>query len=115
MSWRDAPFRLGDWLVEPRLNRLTRDGESIQIELKMMDVLVCLAGHAGELVTRQELIDTVWSVEYITEKTLTRAVAELRRTLGDDAREPTVHRDHPPQGLPVDRAGRSGHDRGRAP
>ena len=46
--------------------------------------------------TRQELIDTVWSVEYITEKTLTRAVAELRRTLGDDAREPTyietIHR-----------------------
>ena len=92
----DAPFRIGDWLVEPRLNRLTRDGESIQIELKMMDVLVCLAGHAGELVTRQELIDTVWSVEYITEKTLTRAVAELRRTLGDDAKEPryieTIHR-----------------------
>ena len=82
--------------MEPRLNRLTRDGESTQIELKMMDVLVCLAGHAGELVTRQELIDTVWSVEYITEKTLTRAVAELRRTLGDDAREPTyietIHR-----------------------
>ncbi len=92
----DAPFRLGDWLVEPRLNRLTRGDESIQIELKMMDVLVCLAGHAGELVTRQEIIDTVWSVEYITEKTLTRAVAELRRTLGDDAKEPTyietIHR-----------------------
>ena len=38
-------FRLGEWLVEPRLNRLTRNGESIQIELKMMDVLVCLAEH----------------------------------------------------------------------
>ncbi len=92
----DAPFRLGEWLVEPRLNRLTRGGESIQIELKMMDVLVCLAGHAGELVTRQELIDTVWAIEFITEKTLTRAVAELRRTLGDDAKEPTyietIHR-----------------------
>jgi len=92
----DAPFRLGEWLVEPRLNRLTRDGESIQIELKMMDVLVCLAGHAGELVARQELIDTVWAIEFITEKTLTRAVAELRRALGDDAKEPTyietIHR-----------------------
>ena len=92
----DAPFRVGDWLVEPSLNRLTRGGESIQIELKMMDVLVCLAGRAGELVTRREITDTVWATEFITEKTLTRAVAELRRTLGDDARQPryieTIHR-----------------------
>jgi DNA-binding winged helix-turn-helix (wHTH) protein/WD40 repeat protein len=92
----DAPFRVGDWLVEPRLNRLMRGEESIQIELKMMDVLVCLAERAGELVTRREIIDTVWATEFITEKTLTRAVAELRRTLGDDAKQPryieTIHR-----------------------
>ena len=92
----DGPFRLGEWLVEPRLNRLTRDGESIQIELKMMDVLVCLAEHAGELVERQTLIDTVWATEFISENILTRAIAELRRSLGDDAKEPTyietIHR-----------------------
>ena len=92
----DASFRVGDWLVEPRLNRLTRGDESIQIELKMMDVLVCLAERAGELVTRREITDTVWATEFITEKTLTRAVAELRRTLGDDAKDPryieTIHR-----------------------
>ncbi len=92
----DASFRLGDWRVDPRLNRLTRGEESIQIELKMMDVLVCLAGRAGELVTRREITDTVWATEFITEKTLTRAVAELRRTFGDDAKQPryieTIHR-----------------------
>ena len=92
----DAPFRVGDWLVEPRLNRLSRGEESIQIELKMMDVLVCLAERAGELVTRREITDTVWATEFITEKTLTRAVAELRRTFGDDAKHPryieTIHR-----------------------
>jgi len=81
-------FRVGDWLVEPRLNRLSRGGASSQIELKMMDVLVCLAGHAGELVSRQRIIDTVWTIEYISEGTLTRIVAELRRVLGDDARQP---------------------------
>ena len=82
----DSPFRVGDWLVEPRLNRVTCGDESIQIELKMMDVLVCLAERAGKLVTRREITDTVWATEFITEKTLTRAVAELRRTLGDDAK-----------------------------
>jgi DNA-binding winged helix-turn-helix (wHTH) protein len=92
----EGPFHLGAWLVEPRLNRLTRDGESIQIELKMMDVLVCLAEHAGELVERQTLIDTVWATEFISENILTRAIAELRNVLGDDAKNPsfieTIHR-----------------------
>ena len=74
----ELSFRLGEWLVEPRLNRLTRDGESIQIEPKVMDVLVCLAGHACELVERQALIDTVWATEYVSENILTRAIAELR-------------------------------------
>ncbi len=92
----DTPFRLGEWLVEPRINRLTRDGESIQIELKMMDVLVCLARHAGEMVERRQLIDTVWATEFISATILTRAIAELRNALGDDARNPsfieTIHR-----------------------
>jgi WD40 repeat protein/DNA-binding winged helix-turn-helix (wHTH) protein len=84
----ETPFRVGDWLVEPRLNRLTRGEESIQIEHKMMDVLVCLAERPGDLVPRQHIIDTVWVIEFISEGTLTRIVAELRRALGDDAREP---------------------------
>ncbi len=90
------PFRLGEWLVEPCLNRLTRDGKSIQIEPKMMDVLVCLAEHADELVERRQLIDTVWATEFISATILTRAIAELRNALGDDARKPsfieTIHR-----------------------
>ncbi len=89
-------FRLGDWLVQPSLNRISRGGSTVSLELKMMAVLVCLAEHPGELVTRQDLIDTVWAIEYISEKTLTRAIAELRRALGDDARQPsyieTIHR-----------------------
>jgi DNA-binding winged helix-turn-helix (wHTH) protein/WD40 repeat protein len=84
----ENPFRVGDWLVEPRLNRLTRGDESIQIEHKMMDVLVCLAERPGDLVPRQQIIDTVWAIEFISEGTLTRIVAELRRVLGDDARQP---------------------------
>ena len=84
----ETSFRFGEWLVEPRLNRLTRGDESIQIEHKMMDVLVCLAEKPGDLVPRQHIIDTVWAIEFISEGTLTRVVAELRRVLGDDAREP---------------------------
>ncbi len=92
----ETSFRLGDRLVEPRLNRVTRDGESIQLEIKAMDVLVCLARRAGDVVSRQEIIDEVWATEFISDNTLTHAIAELRTALGDDARNPsfieTIHR-----------------------
>jgi len=95
-SLAEGSFRIGDWLVEPRLNRLTRGDESVQLELKVMDVLVCLAQHAGELVERQQLIDTVWATEFISESLVSHAVSVLRNVLGDDARNPsfieTIHR-----------------------
>jgi DNA-binding winged helix-turn-helix (wHTH) protein len=84
-----TPFRLGGWLVEPSLNRISRDGSTIQLELKWMDVLVCLAERAGEVVPRFEIIDRVWATEFITDNTLTHTIAELRNALGDDARNPT--------------------------
>lgn len=89
MKPEDARFKLGEWLVEPQLNRLMRpDGETVQLEPKMMDVLVCLARHAGEVVSREQLIDAVWPNLFISESVLTRAIAGLRRAFGDDARTP---------------------------
>lgn len=72
----------------PDLNRLSKDGETVQIELKVMEVLVHLAGRPGELVSKRQLIDAVWKVEVISDGTLTRAVALLRKALGDDAKRP---------------------------
>ena len=82
-------FRLGEWRVEPAANLLTRGEDKIQVELKVMEVLTCLAGHAGEVVSKRDLIDAVWQTEFIAENTLTHAIAEIRRALGDDALSPT--------------------------
>jgi DNA-binding winged helix-turn-helix (wHTH) protein len=81
-------FSAGGWLVVPDLNRISKNEETIQIELKVMEVLVYLAGRPGELVSKRQLIDAVWKVEVISDGTLTRAVALLRKALGDDARRP---------------------------
>jgi DNA-binding winged helix-turn-helix (wHTH) protein len=81
-------FTVGGWLVEPDLNRLSRGEAVVQLELKLMEVLVHLAGRPGELVSKRELIDAVWQVEVISDGTLTRAVALLRKALGDNARNP---------------------------
>ncbi|MDA8020748.1 MAG: winged helix-turn-helix domain-containing protein [Thermoanaerobaculia bacterium] len=81
-------LRLGDWLIEPSRNLLTDDSQQVSIEPKMMDVLVFLASRAGQVVTKSDIADTVWADTFVTESVVTRAIAGLRRALGDDARSP---------------------------
>jgi len=83
-----SSFLLGEWRVEPTLNRLIQGERSVQLEHKAMDVLLCLAGHAGDVVTKHELLDAVWETEFVSDNTLQRRIAELRDAFGDDALDP---------------------------
>jgi Tol biopolymer transport system component/DNA-binding winged helix-turn-helix (wHTH) protein len=82
------PFRIHDWVVHPSLNRVECGGRSVPLEPRVMQVLVCLADRGGEVVTRGELLDAVWADVVVGEESLTGAISELRRILGDDARSP---------------------------
>ena len=86
----DADFHLGSWLVQPGLNTISRNGTTAQLEPKMMSVLVCLAEHQGEPVSKEKLLQTVWPDTFVSEGVLVRSISELRRVLGDDAKEPRV-------------------------
>ena len=46
-------FRIGSWLVQPSLNTVSQNGKIFHIEPKVMEVLVCLARHAGETLSKQ--------------------------------------------------------------
>jgi len=86
----DGDFRLGTWLVHPSLNCVSRNGTSVQLEPKVMSVLVCLAEHRGEPVSKEQLLQTVWPDTFVGEGVLTRSISELRRVFEDDTREPKV-------------------------
>jgi DNA-binding winged helix-turn-helix (wHTH) protein len=93
---KDSPFRLGEWLVDPTLSRIFRGDDAVHLEIRAMDVLVCLAENAPNLLTRHQLIDEVWGATTISDNTLTRVIADVRGALNDDARYPTyietIHR-----------------------
>ncbi len=95
-TYSDTPFRLGEWLIDPTLSRVFRGEDMVHLELRVMDVLVKLAEHGTGLATRRQLMDEVWGPSAVSENTLTRAIADLRSALGDDARHPryieTIHR-----------------------
>ena len=92
----DRCFVLGPWQVDPCRNSVHRPDRCLRLEPKLMAVLTHLAAAHGAIVTKTELLDRVWPRRYVVEGVLKRAVSELRRILGDDARDPryieTVHR-----------------------
>lgn len=82
-------FRVGDWVVRPTLNRLRRGDEERSVEPKVMQTLVCLARRSGEVVTKEVFMAEVWEGTVVSDDVLARSISELRKTLDDDARDPT--------------------------
>jgi TolB-like protein/DNA-binding winged helix-turn-helix (wHTH) protein/Tfp pilus assembly protein PilF len=83
----DGDFRVGPWLVEPSLNTVSRNGTTVHLEPKQMGVLVCLAEHPGEPLSKEKLLQSVWPDTFVSDDVLTRSIFELRRVFEDDARE----------------------------
>ena len=84
-----APFRVGDWVVEPMANQLTRGGTVRRVEPKVMEVLACMAATPGETITKDEFMAEVWTGTVVTDDVLARCISELRKALGDKARSPS--------------------------
>lgn len=81
-------FRLGPLLVEPERLTLIGDGESITLEPRMMEVLVALAERAGEVISAEQLLIDVWHGSFYGDNPVHKTIAQLRRKLGDDSRQP---------------------------
>ncbi len=85
------PFRIGEaYHVEPSLNRVTGPGGSLRLEPKVMLVLVCLADHPGQVVSKERLFHAAWPDTAVGDDVLTRAISELRRLFEDDPKQPRV-------------------------
>ena len=94
----EGNFQVGSWLIEPSLNAVSHNGESIHLAPKVMGVLVCLAQHAGQSVSKEDLLQTVWPGTFVGDDVLKGSISELRRLLEDDAREPTIIQTIPKRG-----------------
>ncbi|NOT53005.1 MAG: transcriptional regulator [Deltaproteobacteria bacterium] len=92
----DGQIGLGDFRVDPRNETLWHGARELRVRPKAFTVLLHLLNHAGQLVTKDELLRVVWPDTVVSEAALSVSIGELRRKLGDDAKTPryieTVHR-----------------------
>ncbi len=94
-----ADFRLGDWIIRPRHDCIERGDETVHIHPKPMAVLECLAAAGDEVVTRDELFDTVWPGVIVTDDALTQCIVELRKAFGDSPRNHQIIKTIPKVGF----------------
>jgi predicted ATPase/DNA-binding winged helix-turn-helix (wHTH) protein len=84
------PFRLDLLSVQ-----LWRDGQRVPIRAKALEVLLYLAGNPDRLITKDELLHTVWAKTHVSKSLPKDYIQELRRVLDDDPKSPkfieTVH------------------------
>jgi len=83
-----STLRIGDWRVDAGSGRITRNNETIRLDVRAMRLLLCLAGRPGQVVSIDELISQVWAGVAVSPDSVYQAITALRRQLGDDSRQP---------------------------
>lgn len=81
-------FGLGDWHVSPSRNSMACGARRVKVKHKSMAVLQCLAKAGGEVVPRNEILDTVWPGMDVSDDVVTQSVVELRKAFDDDVKAP---------------------------
>jgi DNA-binding winged helix-turn-helix (wHTH) protein/Flp pilus assembly protein TadD len=77
------PFDLGGWHVDPARGALIRDGAETRLEPRLMELLLLFAGSPGRVVSKDEIIASVWNGRAIGDDTLAAAISRLRTALGE--------------------------------
>src|SRR4029077_11364769 len=90
-SWENSGISMelsfGDFRLNP-VDGLRRGARELHVTPKSLSVLYVLANHGGAGVSKDELITAVWPGVAISDSALASCIKELRRALGDDARQP---------------------------
>ncbi len=81
-------FKIERWLVREELGQIECGTAVLHLKPKTMRLLVYLAEHAGHVLSKEQLLTKLWEGAYVTDNALMNTIAELRKALGDDARNP---------------------------
>jgi DNA-binding winged helix-turn-helix (wHTH) protein len=81
-------IRFASFQIDPRTWLLTEKGAPVDLSPRLVEILGFIVSRSGEIVTKEELLEKFWPDVNVTENTLTRAIADIRKAIGDDAAAP---------------------------
>ncbi|MBX7055986.1 MAG: winged helix-turn-helix domain-containing protein [Pyrinomonadaceae bacterium] len=77
-------YIFGDFRLDADERVLRRGDAIVPLPAKVLDVLCLLVGKSGSVVSKSEILDTVWPDSFVEESNLTQSIYALRRALGSD-------------------------------
>ncbi|MEK6154573.1 winged helix-turn-helix domain-containing protein [Flavobacteriaceae bacterium 3-367] len=83
-------FYIGDYLIQPFLNKISSNGKEWKVEPKIMAVLMVLVQGQGKVISKEILLHKVWGNTVVVDMVVTRAISELRRILDTKNAEVSV-------------------------
>jgi DNA-binding winged helix-turn-helix (wHTH) protein/pimeloyl-ACP methyl ester carboxylesterase len=92
-------YRFADCELDTGRHTLTRGGAAVAVEPKVFDLLHLLLRHAGELVTRDTMVEEVWAGRIVSESAISACIAAARKAVGDDGKRQAVIRTVARRGL----------------
>ena len=96
---KPVQFHFSDHVLDVNLRELTRGGESVAVEPQVFDLLVHLIENRDHVVTKDDLIETVWDGRIVSESTLTSRINAARRAVGDSGKDQAVIRTNARKGF----------------
>lgn len=81
-------YRFSEFTLSPQRRVLIRGGREVPLIPRYFDLLLLLIERRSEAVHRRDIFDRVWADAIVSDSALSQAVRTIRRTLGDDSREP---------------------------
>ena len=85
---RSQIYGFEDLVADPNRFEVRRAGAVVEMEPKALRVLFYLIENRDHVVSKEELINTIWAGTAVTDNALTRVIVQIRKQLGDDARSP---------------------------
>ena len=92
----ESPFKIGEATIDPKTFQVKRGKTVEELTAKELKLLQVFHAHAGEVLSRDKLLNEVWGYNYYgTTRTLDQVIVQLRKKLGDNGGEPkhllTIH------------------------
>ena len=78
--------------LDETAHRLVRNGQTIPVEPQVFDILRLFASNAGNLVSKDDLIDAVWGGRIVSEATISARINAARKAVGDSGSEQRIIR-----------------------
>lgn len=110
MSQETKRFEFEEYVLDAGEKVLLRDGRSIPVPPKILELLLILVENHGHVVEKEVLIERLWTDTFVEESNLTFSVRKLRKILGDETQNPRFIETIPKRGYRFVAVTRSNND-----